>query len=456
MPFTALYKGNRIDSEDIKPKEWSKIKISERDRRNLVCPECKEQMIAKAGIESVITPHFAHARNLIEGEISKCSLRKKDKQKEHRHIQRWLFQVCQSLGLDVQREYEIKTPNGKRYADVCVPDKKKIIEVQLSGQTEGDYFERSNAYSTQGYESLWITWKKDIPTLPYARISIFNSKQKELKNKKNIIDAAMTQLLTPVLYYWVDQRSWRYQIDTVKRSVNLSDLTETFMFDTARYLTACDICDKPHWCGEKCRETKPKIMEKIREKRQNKIRNIRIFHPETYAVIQEKYPNQLGKYLKASRVYLQGAEEGFEDLINELTAEESHRKDAKRDVDSFISQFPDIFAGLKSEYPHELKSYLKGTDYEFADFMEGVRRDKASKEFAEKQRIEKEKLNQNRNAIVQKGLEILQPTEPDQVVIYNPNDDYIDYAGVRRSFNVRLHAPHLWRKPKSNNDQKES
>ena len=40
-------------------------------------------------------------------------------------------------------------------------------------------------------------------------------------------------------------------------------------------------------------------------------------------------------------------------------------------------------------------------------------------------------------------------TEPEAVVqLYNVNNDYYDYSGMRRLFNVRLHAPHLWRKPK--------
>ena len=39
-------------------------------------------------------------------------------------------------------------------------------------------------------------------------------------------------------------------------------------------------------------------------------------------------------------------------------------------------------------------------------------------------------------------------TEPEAVgTPYNVNNDYYDYSGMRRSFNVRLDAPHLWRKP---------
>ena len=454
MPFTALYRGNRIDSQYIQHEEWTKIKTSESENRSLLCPECNDQMIAKAGIESVITPHFAHARNLIEGEISKCSLRDKDKQIEHRHIQKWFLDVCRSLGLGVEREYEIKTPDGKKYADVCVPDKKKIIEVQLSSQTGTDYFERSNAYGTQGYETLWITWKKDIPTLPYAKISIFNSNQKELKNKKNIVDAAGLKLRTPELYYWGDPISWRYEVDTVETSVDLASLTETYMFDRSRYQVRCGIVDKPHWCGEKCRETQSKIMIKIRGERVDKIKDIRGFYPETYDFIQKKYPNHLEKYLKVKGTDAQGTEETFEDLINELKAEENNRKAAKINVDNFFSQFPDIFIGFKNQYPHILKDYLNGIDSEFGEFMEGVRKDEARKKLAEKQKIEKVKLNENRNTIVQKGLEISQPTEPPTRAYVDW--DYIDYAGIRRSFNVRLHAPHLWRKPESNNDQKES
>lgn len=339
MPFTAQYANDTINSLTMNDSDWLQLKASEKGNRVLRCPECEELMVARAGIESTISAHFAHGTTLIESEIKPCSLRKT---KDHLYIQEWIFRICESLGLDVRAEFKIDVGDRYRRADICLPDKKKVIEIQLSGQSDEDYFERSNDYHRQDYETLWITWKKDMRELPWAKISIRTASDEILKNKKNLMSADRFSLMTPALYFQESKYSLQgFEVDTIDRSVSLKHLIKTFAFDVAKYEVYCDICKEPHWCGEQCQKAKIQIKKIVKERKLE------------------------------------------EDRLNR--------------IQQWAAQLP------KPE---------------------------------------------------QEELPI--QSEPDPVVIYNPNDDYIDYAGVRRSFNVRLHVPHLWRKPKSNNDQKES
>ena len=112
MPFTALYKEDRINSLLLDPEEWSELKASEKEYRELKCPECEEPMVARAGISHKIRPHFAHRYDLIEnpeGNRKPCSL--SSESAEHLYIKQWIFEVCQELGLPVDIEKRIQTDN---------------------------------------------------------------------------------------------------------------------------------------------------------------------------------------------------------------------------------------------------------------------------------------------------------------------------------------------------------
>ena len=137
MPFTALYKEDTINSLLLEPVLWDKLKKSEREYRELRCPECEEPMVARAGEDCKIRPHFAHRHDLIEnpeGNRKPCSL--KSESSEHLYIKQWIFEECQKLGLVVEIEKRIQTDDGFQIADICVPDKNKVVEVQISNQVE--------------------------------------------------------------------------------------------------------------------------------------------------------------------------------------------------------------------------------------------------------------------------------------------------------------------------------
>lgn len=411
MPFTALYRDDTINSLLLEPEEWNDLKTSEKECRELRCPECEEPMIARASRHHKVSPHFAHRYDLIEnpeGHRKYCSL--KSESAEHLYIKQWIFQICQSHGLAVEIEKRIPVNGGIQIADVCVPEKKKIVEVQVSTQPEERYFERSEQYSEACYETLWITWKKDIPILPSARISI-RSRGKLLKNKKNITTADQFWLLTPALYFrenkdlrrfnYNSEDMWDYDIDTIDESVSLDTLICTFMFDIARYEKSCSVCHKPHWCGKRCVEAKPRMEAIIIGRRRNYIGYLRRDYPGVYEFVSKRYSPELKAYLK-------GEETDIRDLIDRLIAEEEDKQVRisvhRIVVEDFELTNPRAYAYLKRKYRSQLKSYLDGEDNGIDQIIDEIGREETHRKQVEEHKEKKENLIQQHDAIVEQVL----------------------------------------------------
>lgn len=409
MPFTALYKEDTINSLLLEAPTWDKLKASEKEYRELKCPECEEPMVARAGEGYKIRPHFAHRSDLIEnpeGDRKPCSL--KSESSEHLYIKQRIFKECQELGLPVEIEKRIPTDDGFQIADICVPNKNKIVEVQISNQSEEKYYERHDAYNGVGYETLWITWKKDIIELPYARISL-QSKGIEQRNKQNIMKAEQFWLKAPAMYFsetkdlrkynldWDDM--WGYNIDTIDKSISLPKLIETFMFDIARYEIKCPVCHKPHWCGERCAETKPKIEAIIMARRRNFINRVRLDYPETYKFVSERYRSELQSYLK-------GKITNIGEIIDDLITEEQDKRITtsmhREIIASFKSAHPESYAYLERRYSSQLDAYLNGEDTGIGNIIDDLRQEAEQRRQTEKRRVEKERLIQQHNAIVGK------------------------------------------------------
>ena len=444
MPFTALYKEDTINSLLLEPAIWDELKASEKEYRELRCPECEEPMVARAGEGYKIRPHFAHRSDLIEnpeGDRKPCSL--KSESSEHLYIKQWIFGVCQELELPIEIEKRIPTDDGFQIADICVPDKNKIVEVQISNQSEEKYYERHDAYNGAGYETLWITWKKDIIELPYARISP-QSKGIEQRNKRNIMTAEQFWLKAPAMYFsetkdlrkynldWDDM--WGYNIDTIDKSIPLPKLIETFMFDIARYEVKCPVCHKPHWCGERCVETKPKIEAIIIARRRNFINRVRLDYPETYKFVSERYRSELQSYLR-------GKITDIGDIIDDLITEEQDRRITismhREIIASFKSAYPESYTYLEGRYNSQLEAYLNGEDTGIGNIIDDLRQEAERRRQTEKRRMEKERLIQQHNTIVEREkarlaqppLEVEtsdiettnQPVEEQPQVYYPPN-----------------------------------
>lgn len=409
MPFTALYKEDTINSLLLEPAIWDQLKASEKEYRELKCPECEEPMVARAGEGYKIRPHFAHRHDLIENperDRKLCSL--KSESSEHLYIKQWIFGVCQELELPVEIEKRIPTDGGFQIADICVSDKNKIVEVQISNQSEEKYYERHDAYNNAGYETLWITWKKDIIELPYARISL-QSKGIEQRNKRNIMTAEQFWLKAPAMYFsetkdlrkynldWDDM--WGYNIDTIDTSIKLPKMIETFMFDMARYQIKCSVCHAPHWCGERCVEAKPKIEAIIIARRRHFINRIRLDYPETYKFVSERYRSELQSYLK-------GKITDIGDIIDDLITEEQDRRMMismrGEIIANFKSAHPESYAYLARRYSSQLEAYLNGQDTDIDSIIDDLRQEAERKRQVEEKKAEKERLIQQCNAIVEK------------------------------------------------------
>ena len=312
MPFTAIYKGRRVNSLLYKEREWKELKESERKYRTLKCPECEEDMIARAGINNGIRRHFAHRFDLIENaenNLKPCSLRSESN--EHLHIKQWGFKICKSLGLGVETEQRIPVEGGVRIADICVPCKKKIVEIQISNQQDNEYGRRHEEYRQAGYETLWITWKKAIRYLPIAKISI-SSRGKELRNKKNITSAEQFMLLITSIFY-TESKHIGYEVGPMEVSRNFSELIKMYMFDEARFTKSCGVCNQPHWCGETCSKADVKMAkfrevrkkeerEKLLNERRATIHTLKMSSPEIYESLATWYPNELQTFLSGKNI----------------------------------------------------------------------------------------------------------------------------------------------------------
>lgn len=312
MPFTAIHKGRRVNSLLYEEREWKELKESEREYRTLKCPECEEDMIARAGINNRIRPHFAHRSNLIENvenNLKPCSLRSESN--EHLYIKQWGFEICKSLGLGVEAEQRIPVEGGVRIADICVPHKKKIVEIQISGQQNNEYEKRHEEYRQAGYETLWITWKKAIRYLPIAKISI-RSRGKELRNKKNITSAEQFMLLITSIFY-TESRHAGYEIGPMEVSRNFLELIKMYMFEEAHFTKSCGVCNQPHWCGEACSKAEIKMArfreaekkqerERLLNERRATIYALEMRSPEIYASLATGYPNVLQSFLNGENI----------------------------------------------------------------------------------------------------------------------------------------------------------
>ena len=444
MPFTALYKEDTINSLLLEPAIWDELKASEKEYRELRCPECEEPMVARAGEGYKIRPHFAHRSDLIEnpeGDRKPCSL--KSESSEHLYIKQWIFGVCQELELPIEIEKRIPTDDGFQIADICVPDKNKIVEVQISNQSEEKYYERHDAYNGAGYETLWITWKKDIIELPYARISL-QSKGIEQRNKRNIMTAEQFWLKAPAMYFsetkdlrkynldWDDM--WGYNIDTIDKSIPLPKLIETFIFDIARYEVKCPVCHKPHWCGERSVEAKPKIEAIILARRRICVNQLRLNYPEIYKFVSKRYPSELESYLK-------GKITDIGDIIDDLITEEEDRRTTisihRAIIANFRSEHPESYTYIERKYSSQLEAYLNGEDTGIENIIHDLRQ-----VTERKWRAERDRIIQQHNAIIEKKrarlaqpllevetteVEIVNRSLKEQPQVYYPPDFTIEH-----------------------------
>lgn len=270
MPFTALYKNDTINSLNIEQDFWNELKASEQAQKELRCPDCEGLMIARAGIGFKVAPHFAHITD-----AQGCQLL--GESKEHLYIKQLVFEACQSLGLEATTEQRIDLDGETRIADVCVPSENKIVEVQLTNQSNREYYHRDNWYRRAGYESLWLTWQEiGLLNLAYAKIMIRNE-EVLLGNKEQIFTADELYLSqkhvvfqeTPNLKYTA------YDTDLDFQRVELSEVVGNFLSGSETFTIECEAVNNWHWCGQVCRDACGRIAELSEEHKQKRIAYLR-------------------------------------------------------------------------------------------------------------------------------------------------------------------------------------
>ena len=243
MPFTANYQGDRVNSLNISNQAWSEIKASESEYRTLTCPECCKPMMARAG-NGRVSAHFAHKHDPITGS---CNFT--NETREHLFLKNRVFQICLSLGLHVELEKRINTQDSFRIADICLPEKKKLIEIQLAKKPTEEHFQRHEDYRQAGWDTLWLVWKKPIKGLRVALICP-QSNGRILPNKKHITTADKLLLKRANTRLFMNM-----PVNVMGTPCEFSDVIGSYVFDDDSFTFQCLICSLPHWNDEQSIET---------------------------------------------------------------------------------------------------------------------------------------------------------------------------------------------------------
>ncbi len=132
------------------------------------CQYCKESLFFKKGRTRI--SHFSHYPS------SECQMRKES----YFHLiskyqlKKYLFE---KLNMDVYTEKRILINNGFRIADIYIPFKNLIIEIQTSPITVQEWKNRERDYHRANYNTLWlfnyqIFFDKKVNTGYYRQIEI--------------------------------------------------------------------------------------------------------------------------------------------------------------------------------------------------------------------------------------------------------------------------------------------
>ena len=244
MPFTANYRGDTINSLNFSNPAWVDFKDSQPTHNPLTCVECHKPMIARGGNRR-ISAHFAHRRDPTRA----CNFT--NETREHLFLKNIVFQTCVALGLRVEVEKRIETQSSYRIADICLPEKRKLIEIQLASKPKEEHFQRHTDYLQAGWDTLWLVWKNAIRGLPAAVICPQSDGNRTLFNKKAITTADTLR----VRYHTIKLSAVRHApICVMSDTCEIEDMIEFYVFGDDAFTSECPICHFPHWNDEKAKE----------------------------------------------------------------------------------------------------------------------------------------------------------------------------------------------------------
>ena len=137
------------------------------------CQDCRAPMYIRAG--DYVRPHFAHMPGYDD---RPCWYKREGESDLHREAKQRIAAALAGsevfAGGQIEIEYPVDKPQGRRYVDVYIelPDGRRYAhEAQLSGQTIAAFAERTAAYRAVGLNPVWwlgnaarttenITWVK--------------------------------------------------------------------------------------------------------------------------------------------------------------------------------------------------------------------------------------------------------------------------------------------------------
>ena len=159
MANAAMLGDRKIFASRMSDEEWQNLKTitpkSEYTRCSLTCIDCGDEMIPKGYLGGIVCKHFAHI-----AENRNCAM-SVPKSPRHIELQNIIRKHIESKGLRCDEEVKIgEGPKDYRIADICIPEKMKIIEIQLSKQTKEIFKIRTNYYLEHGYDCVWFTDQK--------------------------------------------------------------------------------------------------------------------------------------------------------------------------------------------------------------------------------------------------------------------------------------------------------
>lgn len=146
MPLVAERNGVRVNALEIGPDEWRSLRGS----TDLVMPECGARAVPKTS--SLGNQFFAHYAS------SGCLRVHSPESAGHLLLKKIITESVNSTnGWTAQPE--VRHPEGRWVADVMAvgPSGERIaFEVQLSNQSDQDYFHRTRRYESDGIRTVWV------------------------------------------------------------------------------------------------------------------------------------------------------------------------------------------------------------------------------------------------------------------------------------------------------------
>ena len=167
MPLRCVDEhGKTIEADACSDEQWKTLRKRSQKERNLKMPCCTAWAVLKTS--KLGTRFFAHKAR------GACTW--KPETNVHLHLKRVALRAAREAGWEAQTEVTGSTPAGERWtADVLAwkGDQQIAVEVQWSGQTNEETWQRQRRYKRSGVKGVWLLRQPGFPVseeLPAACI----------------------------------------------------------------------------------------------------------------------------------------------------------------------------------------------------------------------------------------------------------------------------------------------